>query len=341
MVPPGCPAAGASSASRGTALRSRCCAQADAEYQGLRQLPVRGKPLYDAERDLYAGDQRRDGAGRGPERRLCVADQSGRPAAHVKVDRRQPQRPDAESPARQRHRQWPALRRRCLLNCWFDIKTGEPRGSVDVPDATRFNDIEVAADGTIYATQTGDQNADTWKVFKVMPDSPACLCSPAARPLAAERHRARREGQHRRRQHRHQRRPLLQPGGQLVSTEQAVDPGNDGLVVLTVPRIREQRAPGHGVAHPARAESGNRRLRHPERGVDDLRLEAESPGHPDERLERDCDCRPERAGALAIRFGAHQSTESTEAAAQHGVTKARRRARPRGKPRRKQRRESP
>ena len=49
---------------------------------------------------------------------------------------------------------------------WFDMKTGEPRGSVDVPDATRFNDIEVAADGTIYATQTGDQNVDTGRCSK-------------------------------------------------------------------------------------------------------------------------------------------------------------------------------
>ena len=36
---------------------------------------------------------------------------------------------------------------------WFDMKTGEPKGSVQVPGVVRFNDLEVAADGTIYATQ--------------------------------------------------------------------------------------------------------------------------------------------------------------------------------------------
>ena len=90
---------------------------------------------------------------------------------------------------------------------WFDIKSGEPRGSVDVPEATRFNDLEVAADGTIYATQTGDQNADTWKVFKVTPQGQASVFVSGAPLPAAERHRPRCEGQRRRRQHRHRRRP--------------------------------------------------------------------------------------------------------------------------------------
>ena len=44
---------------------------------------------------------------------------------------------------------------------WFDMKTGEPKGSVQVPGVIRFNDLEVADDGTIYATQTGTpQDAD-------------------------------------------------------------------------------------------------------------------------------------------------------------------------------------
>jgi hypothetical protein len=115
---------------------------------------------------------------------------------------------------------------------WFDMKTGEPRGSVDVPSATRFNDLEVAADGTIYATQTGDQNSETWKVFKVTPKGEASVFVNGA-PL---------------------RQPngvgldakgnvvvvnigsndvlTFTPAGQLIATEQAVDPGNDGLVVL-------------------------------------------------------------------------------------------------------------
>jgi flagellar basal body rod protein FlgF len=115
---------------------------------------------------------------------------------------------------------------------WFDLKTGEPQGSVDVPDATRFNDIEVASDGTIYATQTGDQKSETWKVYRVTPQGQSSVLVNGA-PL---------------------RQPngvaldsqgnivvvnvgtndvlTFSPTGQLLNTEQAVDAGNDGLVVL-------------------------------------------------------------------------------------------------------------
>ena len=33
---------------------------------------------------------------------------------------------------------------------WFDMKTGEPKGNIPVNGAGRFNDLEVAKDGTIY-----------------------------------------------------------------------------------------------------------------------------------------------------------------------------------------------
>ena len=115
---------------------------------------------------------------------------------------------------------------------WFDMKTGEPRGSVDVPSATRFNDLEVAADGTIYATQTGDQNSDTWKVFKVTPKGESSVFiagAPLRQPngvgLDAKGNvvvvNIGSNDVH-----------TFSPTGQLIATEQAVDPGNDGLVVL-------------------------------------------------------------------------------------------------------------
>lgn len=37
----------------------------------------------------------------------------------------------------------------------FDMATGAPAGEIRVPDSPWFNDIAVAADGTIYASQTG------------------------------------------------------------------------------------------------------------------------------------------------------------------------------------------
>jgi hypothetical protein len=115
---------------------------------------------------------------------------------------------------------------------WFDLKSGEPRGSVDVPSATRFNDLEVAADGTIYATQTGDQNSETWKVFKVTPKGEASVLvsgAPLRQPngvgLDAKGNvvvvNIGSNDVH-----------TFSPAGQLIATEQAVDPGNDGLVVL-------------------------------------------------------------------------------------------------------------
>jgi len=53
---------------------------------------------------------------------------------------------------------------------WFDMNTGAPKGHVQVPGVTRFNDLEVAPDGTMYATQTGTpQEPTSWKVYKVTP----------------------------------------------------------------------------------------------------------------------------------------------------------------------------
>lgn len=118
----------------------------------------------------------------------------------------------------------------------FDMKTGAPAGEFRVERSTAFNDIEVADDGTIYATQTGDRGANpdpaTWQVWKITPDGTASIFVQGA--------------------------PLLQPNGialdpqgnivvvnigdtkvltfsragQLLKTENAVQAGNDGLVIL-------------------------------------------------------------------------------------------------------------
>ena len=118
----------------------------------------------------------------------------------------------------------------------FDLKTGMPGRDIRVDKSTGFNDIEVADDGTIYATQTGagGQNPDpnTWQVWKITRDGAASIFVQGA--------------------------PLRQPNGiafdqrgnivvvnigtsdvltfgtdgTLLSTEQAVQAGNDGLVVM-------------------------------------------------------------------------------------------------------------
>src|SRR5262245_4766258 len=118
----------------------------------------------------------------------------------------------------------------------FNMQTGAPAGETRVEKSTGFNDIEVADDGTIYATQTGTggQNPDatTWQVWKITPKGEASIFVQGA-PL---------------------RQPngiafdqqgnivvinignedvlTFSPAGQLVKTEKAAQPGNDGLVVM-------------------------------------------------------------------------------------------------------------
>lgn len=114
---------------------------------------------------------------------------------------------------------------------WFDIKTGEPKGNIQVNGAGRFNDLEVAADGTIYATVTGTMDPTSWKIYEILPDGTSSVLITGA--------------------------PLAMPNGitfdgkgnlvivnigsnavltfstdgKLLTTENAVDPGNDGVVV--------------------------------------------------------------------------------------------------------------
>jgi hypothetical protein len=118
----------------------------------------------------------------------------------------------------------------------FSMQTGAPAGETRVERAVWLNDIEVANDGTVYATQTGDrgENPDpaTWQVLKITPDGKASLFVQGA-PL---------------------RQPngiafdpqgnivvvnvgnnevlTFSPAGQLVKTETAAQAGSDGLVIM-------------------------------------------------------------------------------------------------------------
>jgi hypothetical protein len=117
----------------------------------------------------------------------------------------------------------------------FDLKTGMPGRSVRVEKSNGFNDIAVAADGTIYATQTGgagDANASQWQLWRITPDGTASIFVQGA--------------------------PLRQPNGvafdmqgnivvvnigsddvitfgkdgKALRTEKAAQAGNDGIVVM-------------------------------------------------------------------------------------------------------------
>ncbi len=118
----------------------------------------------------------------------------------------------------------------------FNMKTGEPAGEVRVEGSAWFNDIEVADDGTVYATQTGDRSEKpdpaTWQVWKIAPGGTASIFVQGA-PL---------------------RQPngvaldsqgnivvvnvgndevlTFSPAGELVRTEHAAQSGSDGLVIM-------------------------------------------------------------------------------------------------------------
>jgi hypothetical protein len=118
----------------------------------------------------------------------------------------------------------------------FDMKTGAPAGEIRVDRSSWFNDIEVADDGTVYATQTGDRSEkpeqSTWQVWKITPSGSASIFTQGS-PL---------------------RQPngvaldaqgnivvvnvgnaevlTFSPAGQLVKTETAAQSGNDGLVIM-------------------------------------------------------------------------------------------------------------
>ena len=118
----------------------------------------------------------------------------------------------------------------------FDMRTGAPAGDIRVDKVQWFNDIEVADDGTIYATVTGDRgenaNPASWQVWKIAPNGTSSIFVQGA--------------------------PLMQPNGvaldaqgnivvvnigndevltfsslgKLVRTEHAAQAGNDGLVIM-------------------------------------------------------------------------------------------------------------
>lgn len=114
----------------------------------------------------------------------------------------------------------------------FDMQNGAPTGEIPVPKVEWFNDIAVAPDGTIYATQTRS-NEDDQRLFRISPKGETTLLVDGA-PLG------------------HPNGVALDndgnvvvvniddtavltfsPEGRLLKTEHAAQPGNDGLVILS------------------------------------------------------------------------------------------------------------
>ncbi len=110
----------------------------------------------------------------------------------------------------------------------FDLSTGEPRGSVVVEDAVGFNDLEVADDGTAYMSQT----AEPGRIYRLTPDGRSSVFAEGGSINRPNGVAFDQDGN------------IVvvnvgdasvltfSPDGRLLGTEQSIDPGNDGIVVL-------------------------------------------------------------------------------------------------------------
>jgi len=118
----------------------------------------------------------------------------------------------------------------------FNMQTGAPAGEFRVERSAWFNDIEVADDGTVYATQTGDRSANpdpaTWQVWKITPDGKAVIFvqgAPLRQPngIALDR-----QGNIVVVNTGDSAVVTFSPAGQVVKTEHAAQAGSDGLVIM-------------------------------------------------------------------------------------------------------------
>jgi len=115
----------------------------------------------------------------------------------------------------------------------FDMATGRPLKSIAVPGSTWLNDITVAADGTMYGTNTGAADKpETWQVWKVTPDGQSSVFVQGAPLNIPNGIEVDGDGN------------IVvvnigtadvitfAPDGKVVRTEQAAQSGNDGLVIM-------------------------------------------------------------------------------------------------------------
>ncbi|MQA91924.1 MAG: gluconolaconase [Gemmatimonas sp.] len=110
---------------------------------------------------------------------------------------------------------------------WFDLETGAPMGEVPIDDSEGFNDLAIAEDGTIYATDTGAS-----RLYEVSPDGSWRVLLDGA-PLNLPNGVAMdNDGNIVIVNIGDAEVITLSPTGATLATEQAVQAGNDGLVIL-------------------------------------------------------------------------------------------------------------
>jgi hypothetical protein len=111
----------------------------------------------------------------------------------------------------------------------FSIETGAPIRAFEVAEATGLNGIAVAADGTVYASNTGGMQ----RVYRVTPDGRSSVFVDGA-PLDAPNGVAiDNDGNVVVVNIGNTEVLTFSPSGQLVRTEHALQAGNDGIVILS------------------------------------------------------------------------------------------------------------
>src|SRR5262249_39541215 len=110
----------------------------------------------------------------------------------------------------------------------FDLATGEPRSAFQVPEATALNGIGVAADGTIYTSNTGNPQ----RIYKITPSGESSVFVDGDPLVAPNGIAVDPDGNIVEVNTGNNNVLTFDKTGKLLKTEQAVEGGNDGLVVL-------------------------------------------------------------------------------------------------------------
>lgn len=114
----------------------------------------------------------------------------------------------------------------------FDMASGRPAGDIPIAGSAWFNDIAVAKDGTIYATQTGSADGQTpMRLYKVAADGRHAILiegAPLSRPNGVAIDPA---GNVVVANMGSDEILTFSPAGKLLKSERAAQPGSDGLVI--------------------------------------------------------------------------------------------------------------
>lgn len=118
----------------------------------------------------------------------------------------------------------------------FTIETGEPVGEVQISGSDWINDIAVADDGTVYATQSGGfgENADpgTWRVWKITSEREVSIFLQGEPLLLPNGIDFDPEGNIVVVNTGNDEVLTFSPAGKLLNTQYAVQPGSDGIAIL-------------------------------------------------------------------------------------------------------------